>query len=200
MKPLQVIGGMDMDDMFTTSYRIDSDDCIYAVGGVWQTLDEQNQSADMCGLASLNGKSVFKQFGDDETRMIYAKIFERVRVSGKAVYFQIHCDELQLIRMLEARILPLAHAHLEVGFRVLKEQPRDASVILDVCGVEQPFITMCSYCGDLKDRDGKWQALEREITSSDLFSGESLPKISHGMCPDCAENFLADILTLPEAA
>jgi len=68
----------------------------------------------------LNGKPVFKQFGDAETRMIYAKIFERVRVSG--------------------------------------------------------------------------QPLEREITSTDLFSVQSLPKISHGMCPDCAKSFLADVL------
>jgi len=137
---------------------------------------------------------VFKHFGDAETRMIYAKIFERVRASGQTVRFQIHCDALQVIRILEARIVPLANAHLEVGFRVLKEQARDPSVILEVCGADQPFITMCSYCGDLKDREGKWQALEREITSTDLFSVQSLPKISHGMCPDCAKNFLADVL------
>jgi len=143
-----------MDDNFITSYRINKDDCIYDVAGVWQAVDEPNQSADGCGLATLNGKPVFEQFGDQETRMIYAKIFERVRTSGQAVYFQIHCDELQLIRILEARILPVGDGHLEVGFRVLNEQPRDASVILERCGVDQPFITMCSYCGDLKDSDG----------------------------------------------
>jgi len=183
-----------MDDDFTTSYRIDDCDCIYEVGGIWQTIDEHNQSEDVCELPSLNGKSVFEQFGDAETRMIYAKIFERVRASEKAVHFQIHCDELQLIRILEARILPLSDAHLEVGFRVLNEQVRDASVILEKCGVEQSFITMCSYCGDLKDSDGKWEALERKVTSIDIFSEASLPKISHGMCPDCAKNFLAGVL------
>jgi len=189
-----------MDDDFTTSYRIDNHDCIYDVAGVWQAVDEHHQSADGCGRTSLNGKSVFEQFGDQETRMIYAKIFERVRASGQAVHFQIHCDELQLIRILEACILPVGDGHLEVGFRVLSEQTRDASVILERCGVDQPFITMCSYCGDLKDSDGTWQTLEQKITSIDLFSDASLPQISHGICPDCAENFLASIRALREAA
>ncbi len=200
MRSLQATGVLDMDDDFTTSYRIDHHDCIYDEAGVWQAVDEHHQSADGCGLTSLNGKSVFEQFGDQETRMIYAKIFERVRASGQAVHFQIHCDELQLIRILEVFILPVGDGHLEVGFRVLKEQARDAALILERCGVDQPFITMCSYCGDLKDSNGNWQTLEQKITSIDLFSDASLPQISHGICPDCAENFLASIRALREAA
>ena len=155
---------------------------------------EQNQVAHTCGIANLQGKSVFEQFGDAETRMIYAKIYERVRSSLQPVHFQIHCDALDVIRILEARILPLANKHLEVGFRVLKEQTRDPFVILDQCGFAQQFITMCSYCGDIKDFVGEWQALEREISNTDLFCAQNLPKISHGMCPSCKKNFLADVL------
>jgi len=76
---------------------------------------------------------------------------------------------------------------------VLKEQARNPAEMLDACGGEQPLITMCSYCGDLKHRDAEWMALESEIRASDLFGLHKLPKISHGMCPDCAQNFLVSV-------
>ncbi|MDQ6998013.1 MAG: hypothetical protein Q9M17_04795 [Mariprofundus sp.] len=182
-----------IDDGFHTSYKIDQHDCIYAVGDTWQSMAEQNQVGDTCGLGNLQGKSVFEQFSDAETRMIYAKLFERVRASGQAVRFQIHCDALHLVRILEARIVPLSDKHLEVGFRVIKEQDRDPAVVIELCGLEKPFITMCSYCGDLKNRDGEWQPLEDEISASDLFNVRELPSISHGICFDCKENFIMQL-------
>jgi len=193
MKLVQQEERMGPDDGFSTSYRIDQHDCIYAVGDTWQSMAEQNQVGDTCGLGTLQGKSVFEQFSDAETRMIYAKLFERVRASGQAVRFQIHCDALHLVRILEARIVAMSGRHLEVGFRVVSEQARDPSTVIDFCGLEKPFITMCSYCGDLKNRDGEWQPLEDEISASDLFNVCELPPISHGMCPGCKENFLAQV-------
>ncbi|RLL55586.1 hypothetical protein D8Y20_01410 [Mariprofundus sp. EBB-1] len=192
MKLVQPEGGC-IDDVFHTSYRIDQHDCIYAVGDTWQSVAEQNRVGDSCGLGTLQGKSVFEQFSDAETRMIYAKLFERVRASGQAVCFRIHCDALHLVRILETRILPLSDKHLEVGFRVVSEQERDPAVVIELCGLEKPFITMCSYCGNLKNRDGEWQPLEEEISASDLFNVRDLPSISHGICADCKENFLMQL-------
>jgi len=183
-----------MKDGYMTSYRIDQSDCIYAVGNDWQRVAEYNNEGNNCGLNSLQGKSIFEQFGDAETRMIYAKIFTRVRERLQEVRFQIHCDELTVIRILEACIAPLESGHIEVSFRLVKEQRRDPTIILEACGVGQPIMTMCSYCGDLKDCDGIWQAMESEVNRLDLFSAAVLPKLSHGICPSCAKNFLANIL------
>jgi len=182
-----------MDRGFTTSCRIDHHNCISAVGNAWQATAEQNQVAHTCAIASLQGKPVFEQFADAETRMTYAKIYECARSSPQPVNVQIHCDAPSIIRILEARISPLANNHLEVGFPVLKKQTRDPFVILDQCGVEQRLVTMCSYCGNSKDFKGEWQALERETSNTDLFCTQNPPKINHGMCPYCAKHFSADV-------
>jgi len=55
---------------------------------------------------------------------------------------------------------------------------------------DRGIITMCSYCGDLKDNQENWQAIEAEITKVDLFQQSPLPQISHGICPTCKTDFL----------
>ncbi|WP_072660513.1 hypothetical protein [Mariprofundus micogutta] len=177
----------------TWFYYIDDSDLIVNVSATWESFAAANEGLPECSFSALQGKPILSQFSDAETRMIYSKIFKKVRSAQRVISFLIHCDALDTIRHLEASIIPLPHQFLKVQFKLVNEIKRDPAIVQKLCNTDDNIITMCSYCGDLKNSKGQWQPIEQEITARDFFQHPALPKISHGICPDCSNNFLNSI-------
>lgn len=51
--------------------------------------------------------------------------------------------------------------------------------------VEQPVVSICSYCRKIQDVEGKWHTLEVVLSSLDRNS-----IFSHSVCPDCYEKVM----------
>jgi len=174
-------------------YRLDKADRIVSVSETWESFAEENDGLPGCSFASLEGQAVWEHLGGPEVIMIYKKIFTKVRTQEQPVSFRIHCDAVDTIRILQAVVVPLPFDGLEVFFKQLQEKKRSPEAVVAICNSGDDIITMCSYCGDLKDSDGKWKPIEAEVSDRDLFQHRELPKISHGICPTCAEEFLRSI-------
>tara|TARA_Y100000294_G_scaffold17819_1_gene15548 strand:- start:561 stop:1340 length:780 start_codon:yes stop_codon:yes gene_type:complete len=52
---------------------------------------------------------------------------------------------------------------------------------------EQPVVTICSWCKNIRDADGKWHALESVLTGLERNS-----IFSHGVCPNCYEKIMKE--------
>ena len=179
-----------LDGQDVCAYRIDDQDQIQYVNNSWHSFAEQNNGIPSCSFDQLKGKSIWSQISDAESRMIYKKVFEKARSSKHTIQFRLHCDSIDTIRILKAYVHPMAHNWLEVRFVLLNESRRDPDALTDFSSGTNGLIYMCSYCGDLKDTNGKWNSIEDEITGRDIFKDQKLPMISHGVCPACRENFL----------
>ncbi|TLS67587.1 hypothetical protein FEF65_06640 [Mariprofundus erugo] len=178
------------------AYRLDADDIIVYANKVWDAFAQNHNGANCC-LSQIRGKSLWSQISDAETTMIYKKVFEKARSSYQAIAFRLRCDDLNEMRFLDVRVIPLPHHWLELNFTITEQRPREPQAIPQQYN-EHNIITMCSFCGDLKGRDGNWHAIEDKITSADLFQYDPLPKISHGLCTECSTNFLKSIRTLKD--
>jgi len=174
-------------------YRIDDADQIVYVNNAWESFAVDNDGMPSCAFSRLKYAIIWDELADAETRMIYRTIFSKARDSGHSVAFQLHCDSADTIRILKSTVIPLPQNWIEVRFELVEEKKRDPDAVQQLYGDDRGIITMCSYCGDLKDAQGNWQAIETEITTLDLFKQSILPQISHGICRTCKKDFLKSI-------
>jgi hypothetical protein len=69
---------------------------------------------------------------------------------------------------------------------------RERVELLDV-GVsrDSDLVTMCSWCRRVLAAEDRWKEVEIAIQLLGLFEGDSLPGISHGVCPECYARVMA---------
>lgn len=146
-----------------------------------------------CAVGVRLGCDIKTIYADAESRMLYEKLFEKTRELGKAVSIRSRCDDTTTIRHMEIEVMPMSGGLLMVEIRLLDERQRNAGWVRQHFSTLPEIITMCSLCGDIRDERGRWQAIEAEINRLGMFSMETLPRISHGLCPECVEVYMAEI-------
>ena len=57
----------------------------------------------------------------------------------------------------------------------------------------EEFIVVCSSCKRIKDSKGYWKNLDGLWKIADML-------LSHGLCPECAKNYSAEIMELVRAS
>ncbi len=58
---------------------------------------------------------------------------------------------------------------------------------------DQNFIVICSSCKRVNNKEGYWKDLDGSWKIADRV-------LSHGLCPQCAENYRSEIMELVRAA
>lgn len=90
------------------------------------------------------------------------------------------------LRRLRWKALALAQQRNEVLESVRKTlEERDAA--LENVRVLSGLLPICAGCKKIRDDSGRWQQMESYI------SAHSQAKFSHGMCPDCARRYYAEL-------
>lgn len=100
-------------------------------------------------------------------------------------------------RWVEFHAHPAASGGLTVYFRDvtdrksaqlrLQETLRERDAALENVRMLRGLLPICAACKKIRDEQGRWQQMESYI------SGHSQAKFSHGMCPDCAQRYLASL-------
>lgn len=52
----------------------------------------------------------------------------------------------------------------------------------------EQMLPLCSHCKKYRTADGRWLPIEKYLIDS------GAPKLTHGICPECAKKFYAEIL------
>jgi len=144
------------------------------------------------------GTTVYQLFsGNDEHPSIQA---HRAALEGEARNFEVWVEVRGERRLLRGHVEPLRDASqairgvvgvaLDLTERVRAEADRerlieDLQQALDRVKVLSGLIPICSHCKSVRDDRGYWQQV-------DAFMREhSDVKLSHAICPDCAQKLMA---------
>lgn len=166
-------------------------------------LDDQNiileaeSPSGICGGPESVGTDFLAAITDLSLRELYRMILTRVRETGQTLTFNLRCDTAELRRLSFVRIDRVRRDGrdlLEVVNGMLDERPHAMRLaLLDPAVPHTPeFLTICSWCKQVKLADGRWVEVEEAMHALHLFQQPELPGLSHGMCPACAEQVRAD--------
>ncbi len=67
------------------------------------------------------------------------------------------------------------------AFAFLVDQAAQKKALYAEVQMLRGILPICSFCKKIRDEDGRWEPLERYISS------RSDAQFSHGLCPDCAQ-------------
>jgi hypothetical protein len=139
------------------------------------------------------GRALSEVISDEETRHIYAQLIERTCISGRAIRFGYRCDSPERRRWMQMRMRRLAQSdEIEFASELLREEPRPAVALIRPVTAQSEvgrILSMCSWCKAVL-AENVWVEIEQAVTRLRLFGAQAMPRISHGICPDCKHRLL----------
>jgi hypothetical protein len=179
-----------MDSSF--SYAIDAEDRLISVGSTWDRFAQDNGAENLSG-GNIVGRQVWTFFANPGVREIYQSIFRRVRESQQPLEVPFRCDSPTERRYMTICVQPGPDLGLVIQGRQLRAEPRPPVPFLDPNRPRtKDFLVVCSWCKKVKD-DPDWLEIEFAVDNNPQLQGESLPRMTHGICKPCKTEALAGL-------
>jgi hypothetical protein len=116
-------------------------------------------------------------------------MLDRVREDGGSIGFPFRCDAPALRRFLEMEIVPTRGGEVEFRSRLVAVDERPELIALLTAepgeASSDRLVVSCSWCRRFRLESG-WAEAEEAIRELGLFGAVPAPRISHGICEDCA--------------
>ena len=170
--------------------KADINDRILFVNEHWLNFARENAASGLVEF-SLSGQSLWKFICDDSTVHLYQTMLARAREEKRSFLIPFRCDSPDCRRFMTMKIIPSDNETISFESRIVKLEPRGHVKLLESdreCSEE--FIRMCSYCKKVFVSGSDWCEPEQAITRLELFSAETLPQITHTICPSCYEEVI----------
>lgn len=175
------------------TYELDADLRIQSVDTAWSEFAVANGAPELVPPPGPVGQSVFDCIQDATTAHLYQRLFDGVLQAGRPVVLPFRCDSPVLRRFLEMEIRPRELSGLEVRTRVLRLEARAPVSLLDPAVRRSgAFLRMCGWCKAVEVA-GSWLDVAEAVVALRLFDQDTLPSITHGICPACYERVEAVI-------
>jgi len=180
--------------MVTYEYHINEQDQISFVDNQWLRFARDNAAWHLTEQNIL-GQPIWSFISNKETEMIYQIIVNKVRKHDLEIKLPFRCDSPNIRRHMELHISPLKDNNVKFLSNLLEEEPQNYTPLLDP-RVERAasFIIMCSWCKKVQTSEEDWVEVESAIKKLNLFGSFKLPKLSHGICPDCMSQIKSEIV------
>jgi len=171
-------------------YRIDSNDRIVSIEGIWDDFASSNQAADLTRDNILN-RPLFDFITGVSAHYVTEELLQGVRRSGTAVSIPFRCDSPTLRRYMQMLITPVEDGGVEFNSCIVREETRDAVPLLERdSNRSSQFVTICSWCKDIQISEDTWLPVEDALRVLDFYGSEGQPNLTHGMCPTCYQAIL----------
>lgn len=178
-----------------TRYRLDRDDRIAWMDDAWVAFAERNRAPELAN-PMIRGQPLWDFVAGIETRHLYELLFASVRRSGRVVELPFRCDSPDLRRFMKLAVEALPGGELELRATLLREEQRSPAFLLDVDQPRGPeTLSICSFCKRIPVAGGAWVEVEEAVEVLNLFANAALPRLSHGVCPDCRKR-IGDLVGL----
>jgi len=175
-------------------YRIDRRDVIISVSENWESFARANSWSDGCSPEDVQGKSLWDFIHDAETRHLYRSLLERVRSGTPCGPIPFRCDSPDKRRFLELVLSPLSDRHVKFTSTIIRIEQRDPVDLLDSSRIRSAgFIRMCTLCKRIAMSEGNWVEIEEGLTRLALLARDRVPRLTHGVCPDCFQTLVAEL-------
>jgi hypothetical protein len=170
-------------------YELDADDCIVDMDRPWLAFARANGAAELTRDAVL-GINVFRYTTGIATCDLYRELFQALRKSLHSITIPFRCDSPDVRRFMELRLVATPHGHLQLIGRLLRREPRPYVPLLDPhVKHDGTWLLICSICRRIETADGNWKEIEDALPDPYGLPRQGLPRLSHGVCPNCAELF-----------
>ncbi|MGV3757301.1 MAG: hypothetical protein ACO1QS_18130 [Verrucomicrobiota bacterium] len=166
---------------------VDASNRIIWVNEAWQEFAQENQAGDLVRI--VTGKPLLWSFISGlETRYLFEAMLAKVREGKGPFALPFRCDAPDRRRFMEMNMQLVENGVVVFSSRVLRQEFRESVRLLsDEVARDERFLCSCSWCKQIELSDGKWVEVEEAVRLLALFTEETLPKISHGICPRCTD-------------
>jgi hypothetical protein len=173
------------------SYAIDDEDRLIRVDDGFYRFAAENG---WDGAGDSLGRSLWDFVAGNEVKKVQRLLLRRVREGARAVELPFRCDGPDAAREMDIRIAADRSGRVVLfSARLRSEREREAPQPLLDAGAPRAagdFLTMCAWC----DRflvEGEWVEVEEAARRLELFRRAEMPRLDHGICPDCNGQLLA---------
>ena len=174
-----------MNPASTIVYRIDAEDRLVHVNEAWCDFARNNDGAAVTP-ANVLGTSLWQHITEPTVHDIYVRLVKRAR-GGHPTAFDYRCDAPGWRREYRMTIAGQPDGSVEFASRLLSQTPRPVIRLLDA---QQPrdrrLVRVCSWCHCISAGGDRWLQLEAGVNELKLMAGDTLPRLTHGICPACA--------------
>lgn len=171
------------------SYRIDSTDAITDVNEGWDAFALANDG-DLLLQPGILGTSLWRWIVDPTTREVYRSLLRRIREDAQPVRFRFRCDSPGRRRLLEMEMTLATNGDVDFQTTSVSEQARTEIAFINPATARSgALITICGWCLRIPV-SAKWLEIEEGVLALGLFEAETMPQLSHAMCPACYETML----------
>ncbi len=166
-----------------TRYEVDAGGRISSVSGGWEDFARANGAPHLAGGAVL-GRPLLGFVTEPTTAHLYARILDRVR-RGARVVLPFRCDGPSVRRSMELVLSPLPGGAVRFEASLLAAEARPPVPLLDLAVPrDDGLVKMCAWCRRMPLGEA-WVEVEVGVAALRLFETAAVPRISHGICPDC---------------
>jgi hypothetical protein len=95
---------------------------------------------------------------------------------------------------MQMQVSRLPDAGYEFVSTLLREESRDFQALYSASTERSDdLVRSCGWCKKIAIPQEQWVEVEEAVEVLRLFDRQSLPRITHGICPQCHTQFLAEI-------
>lgn len=176
-----------------TRYEVDAADRIRGVDERWERAARESGASEL-RPETLVGRSVFEFIAGGEVRHLYGLLFASARRRREPIAVPFRCDSPDRRRFMELRIAPGPDDGLAIETRLIAEERRAPVAWLAApADGSAAMVAMCSWCKRVRTAPEAWEEIEDAVRALDLFDGQALPGITHGICPVCDARLAATL-------
>jgi hypothetical protein len=169
----------------TVVYHVDQEDRLTHMNAAWDCFARENDGAAIVATEVI-GTFLWGHVVGVEVRHIYETLMQKVRRGSQALSFCYRCDSPNMRRRMRMTIRPLPRlGHIEFYSEILNIEVRaPINLLAETNEQSRKMLSMCSWCKKIETPAG-WIEVEDAVKVLGLLEIEELPRISHGICPDC---------------
>ena len=168
-----------------TRYLINRKNRIEAVNEGWRSFAVRNHGEKLMNEMILY-RDISSFIACGSCQELYDMLIKSVRDNKKAINFSFRCDSPEKRRYMKMEMIPMAQGKVEFTSYLEWEEERTPVALLELIGERSEEVLMiCSWCKRIRTESEIWLDAEEAIEKMELFHKKQLPKLSHGICPDC---------------
>lgn len=177
----------------TIAYRIDAEDRLVFVSESWSEFARENDGSAVMPEYVL-GRVLWSQMADLTVLDIYRRLVSLAR-EGRPTTFDYRCDAPAWRRVFCMTIAARPDGHVEFRSTLRFQTPRPALALLESRQRrDERLVRLCSWCHAIAVSADEWLPLETAVDRLQFLAGDSLPRLTHGICPKCAARFFPTLL------
>jgi len=173
------------------TYRIDNNDRITYIGGVWDSFAQENGGKNAT-VNNILGRSLWDFLEGEDVKRVYRLIVDEIRNKGK-LKFSFRCDSPEFQRFYDLHCTKLANGEIEFASIPAGITARQTEVTDPHDPITDALLVACSWCKRIRWPKVGWAETSGIPEFKAIFGeGHSRP-LTHGICDDCYGSVLTQI-------